>query len=176
MSCGSVAYRWHVAKYRDTRPLGGSLRHSQDDMISGTDLRDLQTAWQRYGGQVLTIRSGRGWQALVDDLDAWRAVVLQGSGRVPGASGVTVPHAVAIIPPISADRIWVAVSDPWYSGYQRLRMAQLRDWARRWQTSIAYAVSRPQPPIDPPDPPDPPPVPGDERGWGYDDWAVDTWH
>lgn len=135
---------------------GGDLRHEQADLDGGTDLWDLRDAWEAFG-EELTIRSGAGWAALVDAHEAGRAIVVQGSGQVPGSGDYTGGHACAIGPETHSDGRWL-FGDPLCSDWQWISPSAIRSWAEAWQGSIAFAVSRIVEPEPEPEPP-PKPVP-----------------
>src|SRR4051812_27702756 len=93
MASGADAMAYHTGGA--SKPWGGDLRHRQGDLDGGTDLYDLRDAWAA-SGHTLTIRSGQGWSKVVADHDAGRAIVIQGSGEVPGAGSFTGGHACCI--------------------------------------------------------------------------------
>ena len=166
-----------VLAYQNPRgslaPWGGDLRHEQNDLSGGTDLYDLRTAWQEGFGEVLTIRSGAGWSALVAAHDEGRAVVIQGSGNVPGSESFDGGHACAIAPETHADGRWL-FGDPLASGWQWIEPGAIRSWAEHWQSSIAFATgekpsSSPTPAPEPDAVPTPVPAIGPElrRAEGY---------
>jgi hypothetical protein len=133
---------------------GGDLRHKQGDLSGGTDLYDIRTAWAAYG-ETLNIRSGAGWSAVVAAHEERRAIVIQGTGNVPGSESFDGGHACAIAPETHADGRWL-FGDPLASGWQWIDPGAIRSWAERWQSSIAFATgekpstsSSPSPPSTP---------------------------
>jgi len=163
MSAGADALAYHSHYDGGTlAPWGGDLRHRQSDMTGGTDLADLAEAWASYGAK-LTIRSGAGWPAVGDAHREGRAVVIQGTGQVPGAGDFDGGHACCIGPETrTSDGAWL-FGDPLVSDWQWISPSAIHDWAARWQASIAFAVSRtpaaePPPPPPEPDCPDCPPA------------------
>jgi hypothetical protein len=177
MAAGATAYGFRVRDPAATRPQGGSLRHRQSDLLGGTDLGDLRNAWRAYGDKPLEIRSGRGWAGVVVALDVEaRMVVAQGTGLAPGASGVRVPHAVAIFP--KRDRAGRRlISDPWYGRWQWADAYAIRRWMTAWAgPGLNFAVSAPWPLVVPPDPgPIPPPDPLPPGAWAGPSWNGGSW-
>jgi hypothetical protein len=145
--------------YQDPRgaldPWGGDLRHRQSDLSGGTDLYDLRTAWAELG-ETLKIKIGSGWAALVDDHDEGRAIVIQGTGNVPGAETFDGGHACSIAPETSNAGNWL-FGDPLASDWQWVSPSSIRSWAERMSSGIYYAVGEAPPPPEP-EPPPPPPV------------------
>jgi len=133
-------------------PWGGDMRHRQDDLEGGTDLNDAKAAWASYG-ETLTIKSGAGWSAVVDAHEDGRAIVIQGTGNVPGVETFDGGHACCIGPETQSDGDWLW-GDPLATGWQWVTPGSIRSWAERWQSSIAFAVGE-----KPPDDPDPEPAP-----------------
>jgi hypothetical protein len=143
-------------------PWGGDMRHRQGDLSGGTDLYDLRTAWSAYG-ETLTIKSGAGWSAVVSAHDAERAIVIQGSGNVPGSESFDGGHACVIAPETHSSGDWL-FGDPLASGWQWVSPSSIRSWAEHWQSSVAFAVGEAPPPPEPPtpkppEPPEPEPCP-----------------
>jgi hypothetical protein len=141
---------------------GGDLRHDQADRAGGIDLYDLRDAWAA-NGQTLTIRSGAGWSAVETAHNEGRAIVIQGTGNVPGAGTFTGGHACAIAPESQSDGDWL-FGDPLVSDWQWIPKSAIKSWAQAWQSSIAFAVSKipataPPDPAPSPKPPAPPPPP-----------------
>jgi hypothetical protein len=162
MTSGALAIAYQSPR-GSMAPWGGDLRHEQGDQTEGTDLYDLRTAWQQGWGETLNIRSGAGWSALVTAHEEGRAIVIQGSGNVPGSESFDGGHACAIAPETHADGRWL-FGDPLASGWQWIEPAQIRSWAEHWQTSIAFATgekpsSTPPPPSEPECPDCPPETP-----------------
>jgi hypothetical protein len=124
-------------------PWGGDLRHRQGDLSGGTDLYDVRAAWSTYG-ETLTIRSGAGWSAVVAAHDEGRAIVIQGTGNVPGSESFDGGHACAIAPETHSGGDWL-FGDPLASGWQWIAPSAIRSWAERWQSSIAFAVGEAPP-------------------------------
>ena len=136
-------------------PWGGDLRHRQGDLEGGTDLLDIRAAWSTYG-ETLNVRSGAGWSAVVAAHDEGRAIVIQGTGNVPGSESFDGGHACAIAPETHSDGRWL-FGDPLASGWQWIDPGAIRSWAERWQSSIAFATGE-KPPNTPPPTPEPEPV------------------
>lgn len=134
-------------------PWGGDIRHRQSDLSGGTDLLDIERAWSTYG-EDLVIRSGAGWSAVKTAHDEGRAIVIQGTGNVPGSESFDGGHACAIAPETHSDGRWL-FGDPLADGWQWIDPGSIRSWAERWQSSIAFATGE-RPPSTPP--PQPPPV------------------
>jgi hypothetical protein len=158
MSSGADAMAYGSAG--ELTPWGGRLRHAQSDLEGGTDLQDLREAFEELG-ETLTIKSGQGWGAVVDAHEAGRAIVIQGTGEVPGAGDFAGGHACCIGTETHSDGRWLW-GDPLCSDWQWIQPGAIRSWAERWQSSIAFAVAaKPQapPPPEPPPPPAPPPAP-----------------
>lgn len=143
----------------DRKLWGGDLRHHQGDLEGGTDLYDLRDAWAAYG-RDLSIRSGKGWDALKSDRADGRCLVVQGEGNVPGSSTFDGGHACALSPETNADGKWL-FGDPLASGWQWVSPSAIRDWMEAWAGSgLAWARSSAHPPPGPPAPtPTPPPAP-----------------
>jgi hypothetical protein len=94
---------------------GGDLRHSgQPDLSGGTDLYDVRDAWAEYG-ETLTIKSGAGWSAVKTAHNEGRAIVIQGTGNVPGSESFDGGHACAIAPETHSDGRWL-FGDPLATG------------------------------------------------------------
>ena len=140
-------------------PWGGDLRHRQGDLEGGTDLYDVRDAWRTYG-EDLVIKSGQGWSAVVTAHNDGRAVVIQGTGNVPGSESYDGGHACCIGPETASNGEWLW-GDPLASGWQWVPPSKIRSWAEAWQSSIAFAVGeKPTPPPPTPEPvPPPPPCP-----------------
>jgi hypothetical protein len=137
-------------------PWGGDLRHRQGDLSGGTDLLDIRDAWSTYG-ETLTIRSGSGWSAVVTAHDEGRAIVIQGSGNVPGSESFDGGHACVIGPETSSSGSWLW-GDPLASGWQWVSPSSVRSWAEQWQGSIAFAVGEKPSTSSSPTPPSTEPV------------------
>lgn len=150
----AFAYQAHYQGHDDA-PWGGDLRHSQGDMDGGTDLYDLRDAWAKQG-QTLTIRSGQGWGQVKTDHADGRAIVIQGTGNVPGSATFDGGHACSIGPETNSDGKWLW-GDPLVSDWQWVNVSAIEDWAKAWSSGVSFAVSR-KPPSEPP-PPDPAPDP-----------------
>lgn len=118
---------------------GGDLRHapSQPDNDGGTDLWDVQKAWGDYG-EHLDIRSGSGWDALERDLEDGRAILLTGTGDVPGSATFDGGHAIAVLPERHADGR-VLQADPLCTGPEWVELGALRTWAERYDPGVNYA-------------------------------------
>ena len=147
-----------VGAYQQPRggwaPWGGDLRHAkgQTDQEGGGDLYDVRTAWAAYG-ETLTIRSGAGWSAVKTAHDEGRAIVIQGTGNVPGSESFDGGHACAIAPETHQDGRWL-FGDPLATGWQWIKPSEIEAWAERWQSSVAFAVGE-KPPSSPPPTPAP---------------------
>jgi len=158
MAAGADAFAYQT--HGDRLPWGGTLRHHQSDLEGGTDLYDLRDAWAAMG-EELKVRSGAGWSALVDAHGAGRAIVVQGTGQVPGAGDFDGGHACSIgVETRSSDGAWL-FGDPLCTDWQWIAPGSIRTWAERWQSSIAFATTttttEPEPAPTPP--PAPPPAP-----------------
>lgn len=163
MTAGALALAYQQPR-GSLAPWGGDLRHRQGDLSGGTDLYDLRDAWETYG-ESLSIKSGQGWSAVVDCHDDGRAIVIQGTGNVPGSESFDGGHACCIAPETHSDGDWL-FGDPLASGWQWVSPSSIRSWAERWQSSIAFAAGE-KPPSDPPTPtpvPCPPIPPETPRG------------
>lgn len=176
MASGAIALAYHTRGERE--PWGGHLRHEQDDQSGGTDLYDLRQAWERYAGETLTIKTGAGWSAVAKAHDEKRAIVLQGTGEVPGAGDYAGAHAVCIGIDTNNAGSWL-LYDPLVSAYQWVSASSLRSWAERFHSSIAFAVSRvveePDEPDEPDEPPKPPPAPDVPPSPVLVDWYAVGW-
>jgi hypothetical protein len=154
-TCVSAAlvYAYHV---RDqTGPQGGDMRHNQDDFSGGTDLYDMDTAWHRYGNQNLVIKTGSGWGAVKTAHSEGRAILIQGTGNVPGSETFDGSHACVIGPETNSAGEWLW-GDPLASGWQWVPVSKIETWAKALSSSIYFAVSK-LPPSEPvPVPPTPP--------------------
>lgn len=138
---------------------GGDMRHHQSDNESGTDLYDAAQAFASYG-ESLSIKSGQGWSAVVDCLEAGRGVILQGTGGLAGCGDYNGGHAIYVAPEASGSR-WLK-GDPECSGYEWAEAGTLKAWAQRLSSGVYFAAAKAAPtstkPPDPP-PPNPPPPP-----------------
>jgi hypothetical protein len=161
MTSGALAMAYQQPR-GSVAPWGGDLRHAQSDLSGGTDLYDLRDAWEVYG-ETLTIRSGAGWSALDAAHDEGRAVVIQGSGNVPGSESFDGGHACVIAPETHADGRWL-FGDPLATGWQWVSVSSIRSWAEHWQSSIAFATGEKPPPPPPPPPSAPACPPETPRG------------
>ena len=140
MSAGAMALDFHTLGA--IRKWGGDLRHSgQPDMSGGTDLYDLQIAWSMFG-ETLEIRSGSGWDALRKDRSEGRAIILQGSGNVPGSATYDGGHCICVLPETHSDGRWLQ-ADPLCTGPEWVNETDLQFWASDFSTSIAYARTAP---------------------------------
>jgi len=127
---------------------GGNLRHAQSDLEGGTSLEDLRDAWARYG-ETLEIRTGAGWSAVVDAHEQGRAIVISGSGEVPGVGSFTGGHASAIGPETrSCDGAWL-FGDPLATDWQWIAPSAIRAWAEDFDPRVSFALSA-LPPEEPP--------------------------
>ena len=192
LASGGMALGWHE---QSDGCWGGRLRHNQDDREGGTDLYDLRTAWSRYADATLTIKSGQGWDAVKAARQDWRAIVIQGTGNVPGSESYDGGHACVILPERQAGGADWLFGDPLASGWQWVDPDAIKTWAKAFSSGINFAVSRSHPPessepVPPPTPapapkPLPPPNtsllaswalpvpwPSPER-WGVSSWAGD---
>jgi hypothetical protein len=161
MTSGAVALAYQT--FGALTLWGGDMRHEQGDLDGGTDLYDLAAAWEAYG-ETLKIRSGAGWDAVKEAHGEQRAVVIQGTGNVPGSGTFSGGHACCIGIETHSDGRWLW-GDPCVSDWQWIEPGKIRDWAEAWQGSIAFATSRkvedpePEPEPEPPEPePEPEPV------------------
>jgi hypothetical protein len=120
-------------------PWGGDMRHRQDDLNGGTDLYDLRAAFESYG-QRLTIRTGAGWSAVKTAHDEGRAIVIQGTGEVPGTGSFDGGHACCIGLETDSSGRWL-FGDPLASGWQWIEPGAIKSWAERWEPGVAFAVT-----------------------------------
>lgn len=156
MTAGALAIAYQQPR-GSLAPWGGDLRHRQSDLSGGTDLYDLRDAWKAYG-ETLTIRSGAGWEGVTQAHAEGRAIVVQGSGNVPGSESFDGGHACCVAPETHSDGRWL-FGDPLASGWQWIERGAIQSWMAHWQSSMAFAVGE-LPPAPPPDPkPEPPPPP-----------------
>jgi hypothetical protein len=144
MSAGSMVLAFHTQGRLG--PWGGDLRHSpsQPDMTGGTDLYDVAAAWTDYG-EALQVRTGAGWEGVRMDREAGRALILTGTGNVPGAATFDGGHAIAILPETRDDGAWLQ-GDPLCTGYEWVTESALRAWAERLEPTVNYARSAAHPP------------------------------
>lgn len=161
MTSGALALAYQQPR-GSLAPWGGDLRHKQGDLSGGTDLYDVRDAWKAYG-ETLTIKSGAGWSAVKTAHNEGRAIVIQGTGNVPGSESFDGGHGCCIAPETHSDGRWL-FGDPLASGWQWVKPSDIEVWAERWQSSVAFAVGEkppPPPPAEPdcPDCPDCPPCP-----------------
>lgn len=161
MVSAALVYAYHVKD--KSGPQGGDMRHHQDDMSGGTDLYDAKTAWDRYGNQTLTIKTGAGWGAVKTAHNEGRAILIQGEGNVPGAETFDGSHACAIGIETNSEGDWLW-GDPLATGWQWVPPSKIESWAKALHSSIMFAVSKvvasePTPPPTPPAEPDPPKPP-----------------
>lgn len=152
MTTGAMALDYQTGG--QVQDWGGDLRHSpsQPDMSGGTDLYDLSHAWLDYGHD-LEVMSGAGWGQLQRDRVAARAVVLQGTGEVPGSGAYAGGHCTLVLPePHPSDAgLWLQ-GDPLCWDFECVREADLRKWAERLASGLHYAVTQPRPYVPPPPP------------------------
>lgn len=139
MSAGAMVLDFHTEGAVDV--WGGDLRHapSQPDQAGGTDLWDVQKAWGDFG-QYLDIRSGAGWQACLRDLDDGCAILLTGTGNVPGSATFDGGHAIAVLPERHSDGRQLQ-ADPLCTGPEWVERDALRAWAERYDPDVNYARS-----------------------------------
>lgn len=157
MSSAAMALQYHGGPTRK----GGDMRHAQGDQEGGTDLYDAAEAFAR-NGESLSIRSGQGWAAVVDALEAGRGVILQGTGGLTGCGDYTGGHAVYVNPERSGSR-WLK-GDPECSGFEWTEESSLKGFATRLSSSVYFAVtaarsSNATPEPTPPPTPEPEPCP-----------------
>jgi hypothetical protein len=148
-------------------PWGGDLRHRQSDLSGGTDLYDLRTAWAEYG-ETLTIKTGSGWGAVKTAHGEGRAIVIQGTGNVPGSETFDGGHACAIAPETHSDGRWL-FGDPLASDWQWVKPSDIETWAERMSSGVYYAVGEKPPATPPPEPVPTPPAPADRYAEGRRD-------
>jgi len=143
MSAGAMVLDFHTLGAVNV--WGGDLRHapSQPDQSGGTDLWDVQHAWADFG-QLLDIRSGAGWASLERDHEDGRAILLTGTGNVPGSATFDGGHAIAVLPETHADGRWLQ-ADPLCSGPEWTDPADLRAWAERYDQGVNFARSAAHP-------------------------------
>ena len=87
--------------------------------------------------------------------DEGRAIVIQGSGNVPGTESFDGGHACVIAPETHSSGDWL-FGDPLATGWQWIAPSGIRSWAEHWQSSVAFATGE-KPPSSPPPEPAPPP-------------------
>jgi len=155
MVSAALAYAYHVQD--KTGPQGGDMRHNQDDQSGGTDLYDAKEAWDRYGGQKLTIKTGAGWSAVKTAHNEGRAIIIQGEGNVPGSESFDGSHACCIGTETHSDGRWLW-GDPLADGWQWVKPSDIETWAKRLSSSIYFAVSKAQPKTEEPPTTPPPPL------------------
>jgi hypothetical protein len=154
MVSAALAYAYHVQD--KSGPQGGDMRHNQDDLSGGTDLYDAKTAWDRYGNQELKVKSGAGWGAVKTAHNEGRAIIIQGTGNVPGNETFDGYHACVIGPETNSEGKWL-FGDPLATGWQWVPPSKIETWAKALDSSIYFAVSKVQPSAPPePKPPQPP--------------------
>jgi len=149
MVSAALVYAYHVQD--KTGPQGGDMRHNQGDFSGGTDLYDAETAWRNYGNQDLAIKSGQGWGEVKKCHNDGRAIIIQGTGNVPGTESFDGAHACAIGPETNNEGKWLW-GDPLASGWQWVSPGAIEDWAKRFHSSIMFAVSKMPPKPVPPEP------------------------
>ena len=134
---------WAYHKNRADGPWGGDFRHNQYDLSGGTDLYDAQTAWENYGGQHLSIRSGDGWKELKRLRNQeGRAILAHGTGACPGNDSFTGAHACVIgLENHEKTGRWL-FGDPLASDWQYVEPADIRAWMERLSPSLSFAVSK----------------------------------
>jgi hypothetical protein len=145
MSAGAMVLDFHTLGA--INKWGGNLRHApgQPDMSGGTDLWDVQKAWD-YFGEYLDIRSGAGWDGVQNDRAIGCAIILTGEGEVPGAGKFAGGHAIGVLPETHSDgRILIA--DPLCSGPEWVSETDLMAWAENLDPSVNYARSAPHLPL-----------------------------
>jgi len=170
MVSAALAYAYHVKD--KSGPHGGDMRHNQSDLSGGTDLYDARTAWDNFGNQSLTIKSGQGWSAVKAAHNEKRAIIIQGEGNVPGTESFDGGHACIIGIETNSEGKWLW-GDPLASGWQWVSPGSIEDWAKRLSSGVLFAVSKvvENPPPEPPEEPDKPPAyvfpPDPGYGEGY---------
>lgn len=124
------------------------LTHSQ--IIDGTNLFNLDKAWDYYGQTLLIRRNG--WNYVLEALNEGRSVLLQGdydrfSPSISCQAGFTGNHAVYINKVISSTH--ALVGDPLCSAYKEVPLIQLREYAEKLaqiqagdKNALFYAVSQ----------------------------------
>ena len=152
MVSAALVYAYHVKD--KTGPQGGDMRHNQGDQSGGTDLYDAKEAWDNYGNQTLSIKTGAGWSAVKTAHNEKRAIIIQGEGNVPGSESFDGSHACAIGIETNSEGEWLW-GDPLASGWQWVAPSKIETWAKALSSSIYFAVSRPV--EDEPEPAKPPP-------------------
>ncbi len=144
MTSGAMVLDFHTLG--EVQVWGGDLRHapSQPDRDGGTDLWDVEKAWGDYEADLI-IRTGAGWDGVRQDQDNGCALILTGSGNVPGAATFDGGHAICILPEVDSSGRWLQ-GDPLCSGWEWVSESALRTWAQHLEPSINYARSMPHPP------------------------------
>ena len=165
MCSAALVYAYHVQD--KSGPQAGDMRHNQDDLSGGTDLYDARTAWDRYGNQTLTIKTGSGWGAVKTAHNEQRAILIQGEGNVPGSESFDGSHACVIGIETHSDGRWL-FGDPLADGWQWVKPSDIEKWAKALSSSIYFAVSKPLSV-----PPEPEPEPEPEKPSGPDWSKVD---
>jgi hypothetical protein len=145
MSSAAVLYSYHLEYSGPGGPWGGHMRHHQDDREGGTDLYDAKTAWQRYGGQNLVIRSGQGWNGIKEARKQGRAILIQGGDGVdvPGKGSFSGAHSCVIGPEIHEKTGDWLFGDPLANDWQYIAPGNIRNWAESLSSGILFAVSNP---------------------------------
>jgi hypothetical protein len=151
----AIAFAYQVQD--KSGPQGGDMRHNQDDLSGGTDLYDMRTAWDRYGNQTLTIKSGAGWAAVKTAHNEGRAIIIQGEGNVPGSESFDGGHACIIGAETHSDGRWLW-GDPLADGWQWVKPSDIETWAERLSSGIYFAVSKKPATTTPPQTTPPPPM------------------
>lgn len=170
MASGAMALDFHTQG--KVQKWGGELRKLQGDQVGGTDIGDLSTAWSKLG-YTLTDRRGKTWGDAIVDLKNGRGVVLQGDydifrGADSCQSTFDGDHAIYLNPEFF-DGSTIAVGDPLCSGFKRITISELKEYAEKLgkkvygDNRILYATTRAWPdPVVPPKPPVPVPPAGDD--------------
>ena len=143
MTSCAVVYAYHVGERNS--PWGGDMRHSQSDREGGTDMYDAVQAWRNYGDRYLSVRSGQGWKALKAARREGRAILIHGTGEVPGRGRFAGNHACVIGPEVHEKSGRWLFGDPLASDWQFIEPAEIRAWAEALNPAISFAVSKPVP-------------------------------
>lgn len=158
MAVGATQLDFHTRG--EKRSTGAEMRSFQSDQVGGTDADDLRKAWERGFGEVLVIRNGRYWDALVEDrnkgwfigLDVWYPLMPVRCQE--GSFG----HTIGIAPETNWQGLWL-VSDPLCFGYKWMDPIGLRlaatEWSRRVlggapRRTLGEALGTTETPVSPP--------------------------
>ena len=125
------------------------MRTYTSDQSGGTDSGDATEAWQRGYGQTLTVRDGRPFNDMLDDLRAGREVhldVWHAAVGGPCLSGSGAYGHTMVVAPDNSDGRW-AVSDPWCNPPKWAWVAEskLRAGAEEWGGRVTLEATAGRP-------------------------------